>query len=202
MGLVYQLCTQLSDIVASEVFEREVVGQENLILEGPALIAANHLSYLDPPLIGSVLGREIFYLARKTLFDAPLLGWLLPRLNVIPVDRDGADMTALKVVIRMVKQGNATIVFPEGTRSVDGNIQPARAGLGLIIAKTLAPVVPVRIIGSYEAWPKGAKLPRSAKVRVVIGKPICFGKSDLQGDPREVYQRLSQQVMDAIAALK
>lgn len=202
MGLVYQLCTQLSDIVASEFFEREVVGQENLILEGPALIAANHLSYLDPPLIGSVLGREIFYLARKTLFDAPLLGWLLPKLNVIPVDRDGADMTALKVVIRMVKQGNATIVFPEGTRSVDGNIQPARAGLGLIIAKTLAPVVPVRIIGSYEAWPKGAKLPRNTKVRVVIGKPIRFAKSDLQGDPREVYQRLSQQVMDAIAALK
>jgi len=202
MGLVYQFISQLSDIIASEVFEREVVGSENLITEGPALIAANHLSYLDPPLIGSVLGRDIFYLARKTLFDAPLLGWLLPRLNVIPVDRDGADMTAIKVVIRMVKQGNATIIFPEGTRSMDGNIQPARAGLGLIIAKTMAPVVPIRIIGSYEAWPKGAKLPRSSKVRIVIGKPIRFSNNDIQGDPREAYQRISQQVMDTIAALE
>jgi len=202
MGLVYQVISQLSDIIASEVFEREVVGSENLITEGPALIAANHLSYLDPPLIGSVLGRDIFYLARKTLFDAPLLGWLLPRLNVIPVDRDGADMTAIKVVIRMVKQGNATIIFPEGTRSMDGNIQPARAGLGLIIAKTMAPVVPIRIIGSYEAWPKGAKLPRSSKVRIVIGKPIRFSNNDIQGDPREAYQRISQQVMDTIAALE
>ena len=201
MGLVYEFCSKLAQFTALNVFSLQVHGRENIIEEGPALIASNHQSFLDPPLVGSCLHRQIHYLARKTLFDIPIVGKLLPHLRVIGVDRDGADMSALKAVIRLVKDGGSTIVFPEGTRTSDGTLQPAKAGLGLIIAKTLAPVVPARIFGAFDAFPRSAKFPRRAPVTVVFGKPLHFTKADAAGDPREVYQRLSNRVMVAIAAL-
>ena len=202
MGLIYEACSKLAQFTALNAFGLQVVGRENLIEEGPALIASNHQSFLDPPLVGSCLHREIHYLARKTLFDIPVVGKLLPHLRVVGVDRDGADMSALKSVIRLVKNGDCTIVFPEGTRTSDGKLQPAKAGLGLIIAKTLAPVVPTRIFGAFDAFPRSAKLPRRAPITVVFGKPLRFTKADIAGDPREVYQRLSDRVMAAIAALR
>lgn len=202
MGLVYELSSALARFTAMNFFSLQVVGRENLIEEGPALIASNHQSFLDPPLVGSCLHREIHYLARKTLFDIPIVGKLLPHLRVVGVDRDGADMSALKSVIRLVKNGDCTIVFPEGTRTSDGKLQPAKAGLGLIIAKTLAPVVPTRIFGAFDAFPRTAKFPRRAPITVVFGKPLHFTKADIAGDPREVYQRLSDRVMLAINALR
>jgi 1-acyl-sn-glycerol-3-phosphate acyltransferase len=202
MGLIYRFCSDVTQFVALNLLTLRIFGRENIIEEGPALLAANHQSFLDPPLVGSCLHREIYYLARKTLFDNAVLGKLLPHLNVVGVDRDGADMSALKAVIRLVKNGESTILFPEGTRSSDGSLQPAKPGLGLIVAKTLAPVVPVRIFGAFEAFPRGAKFPRRAPVTVVFGKPVQFTKSDTQGDPREVYQRISDEVMARIAAIE
>lgn len=201
MGLIYEFCSNLAKFTALNMFSLQVHGRENLIEEGPALIASNHQSFLDPPIVGSCLFREIHYLARKSLFDIPVVGKLLPHLRVVGVDRDGADMSALKAVIRLVKNGGCTIVFPEGTRTGDGRLLPAKSGLGLIIAKTLAPVVPTRIFGAFEAFPRTAKFPRRAPVTVVFGKPLHFSKADIAGEPREVYQRLSDRVMAAIAAL-
>ena len=123
-------------------------------------------------------------------------------LNVIGVDRDGSDVAALKAVIRILRGGGCTLVFPEGTRSRDGNLQPARAGTGFIIAKTLAPVVPMRIFGAFEAFPRDSKFPRMTPVTVVIGEPMRFTAADVAGDPRIVFQRLSEQVMEKIAVLK
>ena len=202
MGLVYRFCWTVAKFTALNFFRLQVYGRENLIEEGPAIIASNHQSFLDPPVVGICMERELHYLARKTLFDIPLLGRLLTLLPVVGVDRDGADMSALKSVIRLVKEGGSTIVFPEGTRSTDGALQAAKPGLGLIVAKTLAPVVPVRVFGAFDAFPRGAKFPHSAAVTVVIGKPLHFTKADTAGDPREVYQRISDQVMSRIAALK
>jgi 1-acyl-sn-glycerol-3-phosphate acyltransferase len=106
-------------------------------------------------------------------------------------------------LIRILKAGDATLVFPEGQRSPDGNLQPALPGVGLVIAKTLAPVVPIRIFGAYDAWPIGRKWPRLFRpVTVVVGEPIYFTEADLQPATKDRYQRLSQRVMDAIAALR
>jgi 1-acyl-sn-glycerol-3-phosphate acyltransferase len=118
------------------------------------------------------------------------------------VDRDGTDMSALKTVIRLLRGGGSTIVFPEGTRTHDGAIGPARPGVGLIIAKSLAPVVPMRIFGAFDAFPRTAKFPRLAKITIVIGKPMHFTSTDTKGDPRVVYQELSNQVMARITALE
>ena len=132
----------------------------------------------------------------------PVLGWFLPHLNVVPVDQEGTDRSALKALIRILKAGNATVVFPEGARTLDGNLQPALPGLGFVIAKTLAPVLPMRVFGSHEAMPRGRKRLRPHPITIVIGEPLRFTEADLEPRGKELYQRLSERVMKAIAALE
>jgi 1-acyl-sn-glycerol-3-phosphate acyltransferase len=202
VGLIYSLGYSFSKLVAKTLFGFRVYGRENMIEEGGAILAMNHESFLDPPLAGLASTRQIYYLARKTLLDWPILGSLFPKVNVIPVDQERADMSALKAVIRLVRAGHCTVIFPEGSRTSDGRLQPAQPGLGLIIAKTLSPVVPMRIFGSHEAFPRGGKLRPFTKITVVVGKPIRFTEADLVGEGRELYQRLSERVMERIAAIE
>jgi 1-acyl-sn-glycerol-3-phosphate acyltransferase len=202
MGFTYAAGYQLSKFIAQAFFDLQVFGQDNIIEEGPALLAMNHQSFLDPPLAGICCQREIFYLARKTLFDVPVLGFFMKHVNVIGVDREGSDVGALKSVIRVLRAGGCTIVFPEGTRSRDGNLLPARPGAGLIIAKTLVPVMPMRIFGAFDAFPPGAKWPRRSPVTIVIGEPMRFTAADVTGNQRDIFQRLSESVMEEIAALE
>ena len=172
-----------------------------MLQSGAVILAMNHQSYLDPPLAGITCDRAVYFLARRTLLDVPLLGWLLPKLNVIPVNQEGIDRSALKSLIRVLKGGNAALVFPEGSRTVDGSFQPAEPGLGLVIAKTLAPVVPMRIFGAHEALPRGGGGLHFVPITIVIGEPIFFTAADLNPPGKDLYKRLSQRVMDAIAAL-
>ena len=202
MGFTYAAGYQLSKFIGQSFFDLQIYGQDNIIEEGPALLAMNHQSFLDPPFAGICCRREIYYFGRKTLFDVPVLGFLLRQISVIGVDRDGSDGAALKAVIRVLREGGCTILFPEGTRTRDGNLQPAKPGAGFIIAKTLAPVVPMRIFGAFDAFPRGTKFPRCHPITIVIGEPIRFTKADTAGDPRIVFQRLSEHVMEKIAALK
>ena len=184
-------------------FRLRYVHRERMIDHGPVILAANHQSFLDPGFAGGASRRAIYFLARRTLLDGAFLGWILPKLNVIPVDSEtGKDRTALKALIRILRAGQGTLVFPEGQRTPDGNLQPAQPGLGLVIAKTLAPVVPIRMFGAYDAWPIHEKWPRPGRITVVIGEPIHFTEQDLQPPGKDLYLRLSQRVMDAIAALK
>jgi 1-acyl-sn-glycerol-3-phosphate acyltransferase len=202
MNPYYWICYHLIKLMGRIFFRLRYVHRERMINHGPVILAANHQSFLDPPFAGSASDRAIYFLARRTLLDGPFLGWLLPKLNVIPVDSDsGKDRTALKALIRILRAGQGTLVFPEGQRTPDGNLQPALPGLGLVIAKTLAPVVPVRIFGAYAAWPIGQKWPRFRPVTVVVGQPIYFTADDLERAGKDLYMRLSQRVMDAIAAL-
>ena len=201
MNVYYWLGYQLSRLVGRLFFRLRVIHPERMLQNGPVILAMNHQSYLDPPLAGTTCDRAIYFLARRTLLDVPLLGRLLPRLNVIPVNQEGIDRSALKSLIRVLKAGNAALVFPEGSRTADGNLQPGEPGLGLIIAKTLAPVVPMRIFGAHEALPRGGGL-HFAPITIVIGDPIFFTAADLSQAGKDLYKRLSQDVMDAIAALR
>lgn len=201
MGAWYQFGYRLSQVLAATLFDFRVVHRERIIESGGAILAMNHQSYLDPPLAGIACRREIHYLARKTLLQWPVLGPIFPHLRVIPVDQDRADMSALKTVIKLVKAGECTVVFPEGARTLDGDFQPAQPGLGLVIAKTLAPVVPMRIFGAFEAFPRGGKPRPFVPVTLVVGEPIFFNKDDLIGEGRELYQRLSERVLDRIKAI-
>jgi 1-acyl-sn-glycerol-3-phosphate acyltransferase len=201
MNFYYWLGYHLSRLAGRLFFRFRVVHRERMIQSGPVILAMNHQSYLDPPLAGTACDRAIYFLARRTLLDVPLLGWLLPKLNVIPVNQEGVDRSALKAVIRVLQAGNGVLVFPEGSRTADGNLQPAEAGLGLIIAKTVAPVVPMRIFGAREALPRGGGF-RFAPITVVVGEPIFFSATDLEPAGKNLYARLSERVMNAIAALR
>ncbi len=202
MNFYYWLGYHFSRLVGRLFFRLRVIHRERMIQSGPVILAMNHQSYLDPPLAGITCDRAIYFLARRTLMEVRLLGWLLPKLNVIPVNQEGIDRSALKALIRVLKSGNSALVFPEGSRTLDGNLQPAEPGLGLVIAKTLAPVVPMRIFGAHEALPRGRGGLHFVPITIVIGEPIFFTVIDLKSPEKNLYGRLSQRVMNAIAALE
>ena len=203
MNPYYWIGYHFSRIMAQIFFRFRILHRERMINRGPVILAMNHQSYFDPPLAGTATDRAIYFLARRTLLNVPLLGWLLPRLNVIPVDQDNIDRRALKTLIQVVRAGNGALVFPEGSRTMDGDLQPGMPGIGLVIAKTGAPVVPMRIFGAHEALPRGSGRPRLFHpITVVVGTPIHFQPEDFADRGRDVYARASQRVMDAIAAIQ
>jgi 1-acyl-sn-glycerol-3-phosphate acyltransferase len=200
MTFWYLLGYSLSKALAKTFFNYRVTGAENMIEEGPCIIAANHCSFFDPPLVGVACKRAIHYLARKSLLEWPILGPIFPDLNVIPVDRRNADRSALMGAIRVVKNGGAVLIFPEGTRSPDGNLQPAQPGLGMIAAKTGAPIVPMRIFGSYATFNRKMRFPRRALVSVKVASPLRF-EAITEREPKIIYTQTSETVMQTIAAM-
>ncbi len=203
MQPIYGVCHYLIGVLHSMFFRGDIIGVENLPPAGGFLVAANHTSFLDPPFIGCQVPRQIAYFARKTLWKGGFSTWWLDSVGTIPVDRDGGqDVSAIKRVLKAIKDERGLILFPEGTRSIDGRLQPAKAGVGLIACRTQVPVVPARIFGSFEAYGKGAKIPRlGTRVTVVFGKPIIPADYDVPSAGKERYQVASERIMSHIAAL-
>ncbi|MFN0125602.1 MAG: lysophospholipid acyltransferase family protein [Verrucomicrobiales bacterium] len=200
MSPTYRICHTIARLVGHLWFQHEVVHRERLMEEGPVLIVCNHVSFLDPPMVGISYRKEIWFLARKSLFRG-FGAWLYPRLNVIPVDQEQPDMTGLKNIIRLLQKGESVLLFPEGSRSWDGSPQPGEPGVGLVIAKTRVPVQPLRIFGAHSVMPRGAGLPRLGRIRIVVGHPITFTEEERSAKGRHGYGILSDRVMQAIAAL-
>lgn len=197
----YVLGYNLTQFLARIFFRFRVVHRDRIVQEGAVILAMNHESYLDPPLAGIACRRAIYFLARKTLLDIPLLGPILPKLNVIPVDQEGTDRSALKALIKILRANECVLVFPEGSRTPDGNLQPALPGVGFVIAKTLAPVVPMRIFGAHRALARGGGKLRFTRITIVVGEPLHFTAEEVRAHGRDAYTRISQRVMDAIAEL-
>jgi 1-acyl-sn-glycerol-3-phosphate acyltransferase len=149
------------------------VGLENVPLRGGALLAANHQSYLDPPLIGAYLPREMHFMARRTLFRNPLFGAIIGRLNAFAIERDTADVKGVKNAIERLQRGNLLLVFPEGTRTRDGTVGRMKAGIGILAERAAVPIVPVLIVGARDVWPKGAVFPRLGRISIVYGRPMA-----------------------------
>lgn len=202
MDPFYELCHSIAAGIYDVCFRGEVVGLENLPAGGPYVVAANHCSHLDPPLLGSQLPHQVQFFARKTLWKPGFASWWLTRVGTIPVDRDGADVGALKRTIAAVENGGIVILFPEGTRSPDGELQPAKAGIGMIACKTQATVVPVRIFDSFHAFGRGMKLPQPYRSPVVIGRPLAPAAYDDPKSGKQRYQVASDRIMAAITALE
>jgi 1-acyl-sn-glycerol-3-phosphate acyltransferase len=179
-------------------FRLSVVGADRVPREGHLIVAANHQSLLDPPLVGCASPRELDYMAKAELFRVPGLGRLIRVLNAHPVDRTGSDSAALRLALRLLGAGRAVLLFPEGTRGTEGRLGPARAGAGMLAALSEAPVVPVYIQGSGRAFPRGAAVPRPSLVTVTFGAPIRFARE--RGKAR--YQEISDEIMAAIGRLK
>jgi 1-acyl-sn-glycerol-3-phosphate acyltransferase len=189
-------------------FRWSVFNAERVPQTGGVILASNHASYLDPPLVGSGLHRDINYLARASLFRFPGIGALLRSWNSVPVDRDGGGAAGLKVILDRLLAGGAIILFPEGTRTPDGRLQKARSGIGLTVIKSSAPVVPVRVFGTFEAYGRNHKFPRPKKVTVKYGVPMNFEKLRAEAKNcdkarlKEIYQQVADDIMAAIAKLE
>jgi len=203
MEPVYGLCHFVVSTLHDILFRGEVTGLENIPLHGGLIFAANHASVLDPPLIGAQLPRQLSFFARKSLWKGGLASWWLDTVGTIPVDRDsGSDVSAIKRVLQVLRDGRATIVFPEGTRTPTGALQAAKSGVGLLACRTGVPVVPVRIFGTFEAFGRDRPLRIGIPISMVFGRPLGPADYDSPADGKERYQRASERIMAAIAALE
>jgi 1-acyl-sn-glycerol-3-phosphate acyltransferase len=190
-------------------FGWRVYNPERVPKAGPVILAANHQSYLDPPLVGAGLKRGINYLAREDLFRFPVVGWVLHSWQAVPVDREGGGAAGLRAILDRLLAGGAIILFPEGTRSRDGTLQPARSGIGLTVIKSTAPVIPVRVFGTYAAYGRHLRIPRPRhRVAVKYGLPMNFealraeARNCTKPRLKEIYQQVADEIMAAIARLE
>jgi 1-acyl-sn-glycerol-3-phosphate acyltransferase len=189
-------------------FRWRVYNAERVPLEGAVILASNHASYLDPPLVGAGVRRGINYLARENLFRFPVMGWVLRQWQVVPVDRDGGGAAGLRAILERLLAGGAIILFPEGTRTRNGKLQPARSGIGLTVIKSTAPVVPARVFGTFEAYGRQLRIPRPRRVAVKYGRPMLFevlraeAKVCSKQRLKEIYQEVADEILAAIARLE
>jgi 1-acyl-sn-glycerol-3-phosphate acyltransferase len=203
----YWIGWSLFRLFFASYFRARIYGSGRVPLSGPIVLAANHASYLDPPLIGSGLKREINYLARESLFRFPILGSVLRSWNCVPVDREGGGAAGLKAILDRLLAGGAILLFPEGTRTKTGQLQPARAGIGFIVIKSTVPVIPTRVFGTYAAYGRHLRIPRPHRLAVKYGRPLYF--QELRTEARhcskarlkQIYQQVADEIMSEISRL-
>jgi len=178
----------------------EVTGVENVPVEGGAIVAANHLSFLDPPALGAALPRRTYFFAKAELF-VPIFGFLIRKCYAFPVERGGADMGATREAIRLLRGGEFMVMFPEGTRSLDGELQELNLGAVLLASRAGVPVLPAAIQGTDAVFPIGAKCIFPGSVRVSFGPPIDTGQFGPK--PRkEELAKMNDQLRKTILALQ
>ena len=194
--MLYTTLRIIFAVIFQLLFRAKTYGKENLPAEGPVILAANHMSNWDPPLLATFLPRPVSYMAKIELFEHPIFGAAIRRCHAFPVKRGAADRGAIKAAINVLKQGRVLGLFPEGTRSRTGKMRKAEAGVGLIAALTGAPVVPAAILGTDKIFANGGLLPR---LTVIVGTPRTF-----TGDRRkkEELAAFSQGILDEIARMK
>jgi 1-acyl-sn-glycerol-3-phosphate acyltransferase len=180
----------------------EVVGKENIPRSGPFLLFANHQSILDPILIQAVCPRPVNAMAKSTQFRTPGLGWLMAsHLKSFPVRRYEVDPQAVRLVLKYLKAGEGVGIYVEGERSWDGRLQPPRRGAIRLLLKAASlgvPVIPARITGSYEAWPRWAKRPQPAHVRIEFLPPLSLPLATTRLEREAVLEEATRVAMSAI----
>jgi 1-acyl-sn-glycerol-3-phosphate acyltransferase len=192
----------LARVVAWACFRYRVVGK--VPRTGGILVAANHASYFDIPLLGCGMTRRAWYLGRSDLFPVRGLNGVLKWLGWIPLKLGRPDRKAFDKAIALIKQGKVVVIFPEGGRSLDGRLRDPKPGLGLIVAQTGCPVVPAYLKGTFDVLPSGARRPRFRPVTVYFGEPLVFAppqETGGNGETKKFYHDVSRTVMARIAAL-
>ena len=193
--MIYALLKITFAMFFSIVFRAKIEGRENMPNEGPVILAANHMSNWDPPLLATFLARPVSYMAKQELFFNFIADYILRSCHSFPVKRGAADRGAIKAALAELKKGRCLGVFPQGTRSRHGERKKAEPGFALLAAMAKAPVVPAAIIGTDHVFANGGFLP---KLRVIYGKPLMF-----QGEKqdKQALQDFSQKIMDEIYAM-
>jgi 1-acyl-sn-glycerol-3-phosphate acyltransferase len=175
------------------MFRVRYSGTNNVPKEGAVLVIANHQSYLDPPLIGAGFPRMMNYLARASLFRFKPFAWLIHSYNAIPVDRERSPLGGIKETLRRLKQGEVVLIFPEGARTLDGEIAPFLAGFATVAVRSGAAILPAAVEGAFDAWPCHRRFPRPGPVHVHYGPAMLPDEIAQYGD-QELVEELERRV--------
>ncbi len=198
----YRIILALAELMLRLFFRLKVKGWKKLPKQGGLLLASNHASYLDPPVIAvAVRRREIHFMARSTLFKRGGFGRLISSVNAHPVVRGQGPNQDWELFKGVLKSGGALLVFPEGTRTKNGGLQRGKTGFGKLAHMSQMPVYPAYIHGSYEAWPKGGRI-RCRPIGIVFGDQVELGDLYAQPEGKRVFREISERVMRTIAGLK
>lgn len=200
--MFYRYIRFIAHVLVRVLFHFQAKGRSNLYNVKGSIFAVNHSSFLDPIFASVASPRPIYFLARKDLFRNKFFGWLIGNVQAIPFNRDAPDTIALKNVIQILKGGNVVLIFPEGTRSPDGNLLPPHPGIGFVALKAGVPIVPAYIKGAYKILPRYGKFIRFKKARINIGEPIYLDtwlrKPHIE---RTDYEEVASLVMQRIRVL-
>jgi 1-acyl-sn-glycerol-3-phosphate acyltransferase len=202
--LLYWTAWILVRTLARLFFHLRIIGAEHIPKSGGVLIAANHASYLDIPILGCSLPRRTWYLGRLDLFSG-ISGAVLRYMGWIPIRRDRVDRRGFDEAMQRLKAGGLVVIYPEGGRSLDGKLQPGKPGVGILLDSARCPVVPAFLHGTHDAMPPGAKWIRPRPISVAFGKPMDFSgalETASEEAKKAIYQRIGQEIMDSIAELK
>jgi 1-acyl-sn-glycerol-3-phosphate acyltransferase len=198
--MIYAIGYWLSRWIARAFFALRVDGLEHVPQTGPAILAPNHVSYVDPVLVGISIRRRAHFMAKKELFRNPLVGWILRGVQAYPVTRERVDPSTLKRTLALLAHGHVVLMFPEGTRGDGRTLGLAKPGIAIVAARSGVPVVPVFHWGAEQVLPRGSRRVRWAPLRVRFGPPLRFA-GDARAD-REAVEAFGRQLMEAIAALR
>jgi len=199
--LWYALARRSLLLAFSLVYRVRFTGQENIPTSGGVLVVSNHQSHLDPMLVGTGIRRQMNFVARRTLFRFGPFGWLIHSVNAFPIDRDGFGLGGIKESLRRLKRGEMVLIFPEGTRSADGEIAPFRPGFTALAVRSGAAILPVAVDGAFQAWPRSKKFPGPGRIRVHYGKPIL--PDEIAGrDERELLAEVERRVRECHEGLR
>ncbi len=200
---IYDLVYRVGALILRFIFHinggLDVRGRENIPAEGGVIIASNHISYLDPPLLGAALPRRASYMARKGLFQITLLGWFIKHY-AFPVDREKTLPSAIKEAVKRLKNGELLVIFPEGRRSETGKLLEGKRGVGMIAGISKVPIVPALIIGSNKALPYGARWIKRARISIIFGTPV--DTSTVRAEGGSLYENITRRIMYSIGELK
>ncbi|MDP3703024.1 MAG: lysophospholipid acyltransferase family protein [Candidatus Omnitrophota bacterium] len=173
----YYIVRFLLEVIFRLGFRMEVRGRSHIPRRGGFLLASNHLSYLDPPLLGAACTRRLSFMAQTKLFDHALLGAFMRGVHVIPLQRGEGDVAAIREAVRRLRRGEAIAIFPEGGRQFSGVMGTAKEGVGLLAELAHVPVIPVVVRGTFEALPPNSRRLKPAKIRVAFGPQIPYTTS-------------------------
>lgn len=188
-------------IIARFFFRFEVIGEENIPKEGGIIIASNHISYLDIPFLGCGINRKADFIGKSELFKNRIVGWVFKKLGAFPIKRGKIDRGAISEAVLRLRKGRVIVIYPEGTRSKDGRLSEPKAGIGMVIARSGAKVIPAFILGTDLVLPKGARWIRFNPVKLYLGRPLDFSCLINIKKGRELYREISEEIMRGIEEL-